>query len=111
MRIFNKEISNGAVIMVGAVVVIVLLIGSIFLGILPGSRPQKVGQATLEFWGLFDSGSVWQPLFDEYKKTHSNNTFSNRRRIYHNVIYSHWNKQRICCSCWATYSRIFYNTL
>ncbi|MDO8443448.1 MAG: extracellular solute-binding protein [Candidatus Azambacteria bacterium] len=75
MRIFNKEISNAALVMMGAVVVIILLISSIFLGILPGSKPQKAGQATLEFWGLFDSASVWQPLFDEYRKTHSNTFF------------------------------------
>ncbi|MFH1392992.1 MAG: extracellular solute-binding protein, partial [Patescibacteria group bacterium] len=75
MRIFNKEISNGMLVMIGAIVIIVLLIGSIFLGILPGSKPQSGGQATLEFWGLFDSGAAWQPLFDEYRKTHSNTFF------------------------------------
>lgn len=61
--------------MIGAIVIIILLISSIFLGILPGSKPKNTGQATLEFWGLFDSESVWQPLFDEYRKTHSNTFF------------------------------------
>ncbi len=75
MRIFNKEISNVTLIIIGAVIVIVLLVSSIFLGVLPGSRSQQAPPATLEFWGLFDNASAWQPLFDEYKKTNSGTFF------------------------------------
>mgnify|MGYP001607354820 FL=1 len=76
MRIFNKEISNVTLIIIGAVVVIILLVSLILLGLLPGSRPSPEEQATLEFWGLFDNASVWQPLFDEYRKTHSSIFFN-----------------------------------
>ncbi len=75
MRIFNKEISNITLIIIGAIIVIVLLVSSVFLGVLPGSKSQQAPSATLEFWGLFDSGTVWQPLFDEYTKTHSGTYF------------------------------------
>ena len=72
MQIFNRQISNGMLIMVGAIVVIVLLLVSVFFGILPGSRLTKSPQVTLEFWGLFDDRTVWQPIFDAYRK--NNNT-------------------------------------
>lgn len=62
--------------MVGAVVVIILLFASVFLGILPGSRPAKSSQATLEFWGLFDDSAIWQPIFNAYKKSNSNISFN-----------------------------------
>ena len=75
MRVFNKEISNITLIIIGAIIVIVLLVSSVFLGFLPGSKSQQAPPATLEFWGLFDSGTVWQPLFDEYTKTHSGTYF------------------------------------
>ena len=75
MRVFNKEISNITLIIIGAIIVIVLLVSSVFLGFLPGSKSQQAPPATLEFWGLFDSGTVWQPLFDEYTKTHSGTFF------------------------------------
>ena len=76
MQIFNRQISNGVLIIVGAIVVIILLLASVFLGILPGSRPAKPAQANLEFWGLFDSSSVWQPVFDAYRKNNSNVYFN-----------------------------------
>ncbi len=75
-RIFHEEISNVTLIIIGAVVVIILLVSLILLGLLPGSRPSPEEQATLEFWGLFDNASVWQPLFDEYRKTHSSIFFN-----------------------------------
>ena len=71
MRIFNKEISNVTLIIIGAIIAIVLLVSSVFLGFLPGSKSQQAPPATIEFWGLFDNGTTWQSLFDEYKKTHS----------------------------------------
>ena len=58
--------------MVSAIVVIILLLASVFFGILPGSRQSKPSQVTLEFWGLFDDSAIWQPIFDAYKK--NNNT-------------------------------------
>ncbi len=76
MQIFNRQISNGVLIIVGAIVVIILLLASVFSGLLPGSRPAKPAQATLEFWGLFDSSSVWQPVFDAYRKNNSNVYFN-----------------------------------
>lgn len=76
MQIFNRQISNGALIMVGAVVVIILLLASVFLGILPGSRPTKAPRATLEFWGLFDDLTIWQPIFDAYRKNNDNVYFN-----------------------------------
>lgn len=54
-------------IMFGAMIIIMLLLGSVFLGILPGVRPQQT-TAKLEFWGLFDDQSIWQPIFEAYKK-------------------------------------------
>ncbi len=76
MQIGTYQITRGTMIIVGAIVVIILLLASVFLGILPGSRPTKAPQATLEFWGLFDSSSVWQPIFDAYKKNNSNVSFN-----------------------------------
>jgi len=76
MQIFNRQISNGTLIIVGAVVVIILLLASIFLGILPGSRSTKPPQVTLEFWGLFDDLAVWQPIFDAYRKNNNNVYFN-----------------------------------
>ncbi len=76
MNIGNYQITRGQIIMVSAVVVIVLLLASVFFGILPGSRSTKPPQATLEFWGLFDSSSVWQPVFDAYRKNNSNVYFN-----------------------------------
>ncbi|MFH1990611.1 MAG: extracellular solute-binding protein, partial [Patescibacteria group bacterium] len=75
MRIFNKEINNVTLIIIGAIIVIVLLVSSVFLGVLPGSKSQKAPPATLEFWGLFDDSSIWQPIFDEYRKTYSGTFF------------------------------------
>ncbi len=62
--------------MVSAVVVIILLLALVFFGILPGSRPQKAPQVTLEFWGLFDDLAVWQPIFDAYRKSNNNVYFN-----------------------------------
>lgn len=62
--------------MVSAVVVIILLLASVFLGILPGSRPTKPPRATLEFWGLFDDLTIWQPIFNAYRKNNDNVYFN-----------------------------------
>jgi len=76
MQVFNFQITRGTLIIIGAIVIIILLIGSIFLGILPGSRQTKPQRATLEFWGLFDNSAIWQPIFDAYKKNNSNVYFN-----------------------------------
>lgn len=63
--------------MIGAIVVIILLLASVFLGILPGSRlANKTQPATLEFWGLYDDLSVWQPIFAAFKKDNNNIDFN-----------------------------------
>ncbi|MCX6813060.1 MAG: extracellular solute-binding protein [Candidatus Azambacteria bacterium] len=76
MNIGNYQITRGQIIIVSAIVVIILLLASVFFGILPGSRSTKPSQTTLEFWGLFDSSSVWQPVFDAYRKNNSNVYFN-----------------------------------
>ena len=62
--------------MIGAIVVIVLLLVSVFFGILPGSRPSGQEPVTLEFWGLYDDLSVWQSIFNAFKKENSNISFN-----------------------------------
>ena len=76
MQIGTHQITKGQMIIVGVIVIIVLLLGSVFLGILPGSRPIKSPRVTLEFWGLFDSVATWQPVFDAYKKNNGNISFN-----------------------------------
>lgn len=76
MRIGNYQIENGKLIMIGAGVVIILLLASVFFGILPGSRPAEPERAKIEFWGLFDNFSVWKPIFDAYQKENSNVSFN-----------------------------------
>lgn len=62
------EVTRGAMIIVGAIVIIVLLLASVFLGFLPGSRPASQDPAILEFWGLYDDLSSWQTVFNAFKK-------------------------------------------
>src|SRR3989344_3995824 len=76
MQIGNYQITRVQIIMAGAGVVIILLLASVFLGVLPGSRPARPMRATLEFWGLFDSLSVWQPVFEAYRKNNDNVFFN-----------------------------------
>lgn len=78
MIIFGREviITKGQIIIFGAIIIIVLLLASVFLGILPGSRPTKPASANLEIWGLFDDLSKWQPIFNEYKKTNPEISFN-----------------------------------
>ncbi|KKS44063.1 MAG: Extracellular solute-binding protein family 1 [Candidatus Azambacteria bacterium GW2011_GWA2_42_9] len=63
-------------IMAGAIIVIILLLASVFLGILPGSRPGQGAKTELEFWGLFDGLDVWRPIFDAYQKDNPNISFN-----------------------------------
>jgi len=76
MQIGNYQITKGQMIIGGAIIIILLLLASVFSGILPGSRPTKPPRATLEFWGLFDNQSTWQPIFDAYRKNNSNVSFN-----------------------------------
>lgn len=62
-------------IMFGAIIIIILLLGSVFLGILPGVRPQQT-TAKLEFWGLYDDQGIWQPIFDAFKKDNPGVSFN-----------------------------------
>ena len=68
MQIGTYQITRGMLIMIGAIVVIVFLLASVFFGILPGSRPAGQTPVTLEFWGLYDDLSVWQEIFNDFKK-------------------------------------------
>src|SRR3989344_4390685 len=70
MRIGNRQITTGQVVIVGAIILIILLLGLVFSGVLPGSRPTS-SRVTLEIWGLFDEPAVWQPVFETYKKDHN----------------------------------------
>ncbi len=63
-------------IIIGAIVVIILLLASVFFGILPGSRPAGQEPVTLEFWGLYDDLQVWQSIFNTFKKENSNVSFN-----------------------------------
>lgn len=75
-QIGNFQITRGHAIIGGAIIIILLLLGSVIFGVLPGSRPTKPPQATLEFWGLFDNQSTWQPIFDAYRKNNTNVYFN-----------------------------------
>jgi len=66
MIIFGREIPRNQLVIIGAIVVIVLLLGLVFLGFI--GRPAAPQRATLEFWGLYDDSAVWQPIFDQYRK-------------------------------------------
>lgn len=76
MFIGAYQITRETMIIVGAIVVIVLLLASVFLGILPGSRPVQPPRFTLEFWGLFDDLATWRPIFDAYRKENNNISFN-----------------------------------
>lgn len=71
MYIGTYQITRGALIIIGAIIVIVLLLASVFFGFLPGSRPAGPEPVTLEFWGLYDDLSVWQTIFNDFKKENS----------------------------------------
>lgn len=75
MMIGTFQLTRGMLIMIGAIIIIVLLLASVFLGILPGSRSAKPQPATLEFWGLYDDLSMWQPIFTAFKKNNDNVDF------------------------------------
>ncbi|MEK7087278.1 MAG: extracellular solute-binding protein [Patescibacteria group bacterium] len=75
MRIFNFEITKGTMIIIGAIIVIILLLASVFLGFLPGSRPEGQETTTLEFWGLYDDLSAWQTVFNAFKRENPNISF------------------------------------
>lgn len=75
MMIGTYELTKGTMIIVGAIVVIVLLLASVFLGFLPGSRPVSQEPKTLEFWGLYDDLSNWQTVFNAFKKENPNVSF------------------------------------
>lgn len=70
-QIGNFQITRGTLIIIGAIIVIVLLLASVFFGFLPGSRPAGPEPVALEFWGLYDDLSVWQTIFNDFKKENS----------------------------------------
>ena len=70
------QITRGMLIMIGAIVVIILLLASVFFGILPGSRPAGQEPVILEFWGLYDDLSAWQTIFNAFKKENQNVSFN-----------------------------------
>lgn len=76
MNIGTYQITRGMLVMIGAIVVIILLLASVFLGFLPGSRPTGEEPVTLEFWGLYDDLSVWQTIFNAFKKENPNVSFN-----------------------------------
>lgn len=75
MMLGTFQLTKGMLIIVGAIVIIILLLASVFLGILPGSRPANPQPTTLEFWGLYDDLSLWQPIFSAFKKNNDNVNF------------------------------------
>lgn len=75
MQIGTYQITRGMLIMIGAIIAIVFLLASVFLGFLPGSRPEGQERVTLEFWGLYDDLSDWQAVFNAFKKDNSNVSF------------------------------------
>lgn len=75
MQIGTYQITRGMLIMIGAIIAIIFLLASVFLGLLPGSRPEGQERITLEFWGLYDDLSDWQPVFNAFKKENSNISF------------------------------------
>ncbi len=70
------QITRGTMIIVGAIVVIIFLLSSVFFGFIPGSRPISQNPVTLEFWGLYDDLQVWQTIFSSFKKENSNVSFN-----------------------------------
>ena len=62
-------------IITGSIIIIILLLASVFLGILPGSRLAEPKKVTLEFWGLYDDSSLWQQIFIAFKKDNNNVDF------------------------------------
>ncbi len=67
MIILGKEITKGQMIVFGGIMAVVLLL---VLGFILGSRPVQPPSATLEFWGMFDEVSVWQPFFQAFRRDH-----------------------------------------
>lgn len=70
------QITRGTMIIVGAIVVIIFLLSSVFFGFIPGSRPISQNPVTLEFWGLYDDLSLWQTIFDAFKKENPGISFN-----------------------------------
>ena len=67
MILFGREIPRSQIIIFGAIITIVILLGLVFFGIV--GREEAPAQATLEFWGVYDDLRTWQPIFDEYRKS------------------------------------------
>ena len=67
-QIGTYQITRGTMIIIGAIIVIILLLASVFFGFLPGSRPVGQEPVTLEFWGLYDDLWIWQNIFNAFKK-------------------------------------------
>lgn len=76
MQIGTYQITKGMLIMVGAIVVIILLLASVFFGFLPGSRPTGQKPVILEFWGLYDDLWIWQTIFNDFKRENPNVSFN-----------------------------------
>ena len=76
MYIGTYQITRGMLIIIGAIAVITLLLASVFFGVLPGSRPAGPEPVTLEFWGLYEDWSFWQPIFNAFKKENSKVSFN-----------------------------------
>ena len=69
MIIFGREImiTRGQMLIFGVIITIVVLLGLVFFGVI-GPEPAPTS-ATLEFWGLYDDSSFWQPIITEFRKS------------------------------------------
>ena len=70
------NLTKPQLIIVGSVFFVVILFALIFLGVLPGLQSKTIDQtkivATLKVWGVFDSQSDYQQIFDNFKTTYPN---------------------------------------
>lgn len=66
-------------IILSAVIVIVIVFGLMYLGILPGLRQQELQPVTLNFWGVGDDSPTFGEILSDYQQLHPNVRINYRR--------------------------------
>jgi len=66
------------IVYAGLLIILATLV--VFLFITQKKEPPK--KASLEFWGVYDDSSVWQPLIDKFNREHRNIKIVYRKKLF-----------------------------
>jgi len=73
---FTEDDKKKKFIVFGALGLIILLVIFFIFNLLFQNRSKAPQAITLNYWGLWEDKNIFQPVFDEYKKTHANITIN-----------------------------------